>query len=46
MSIPIVSLADLSIGETHALKFVDIDGNTLSTTDGHVIVLVLTTKAD
>jgi len=47
MSIPIVSLqADLSIGETHALKFVDVDGNTLSTTDGHVTVLVLTTRAD
>jgi hypothetical protein len=46
MAIPIVSLADLSIGETHALKFVDVDGNTLSTSDGHVTVLVLTTKAD
>ena len=47
MSIPIVSLlADLSVGETHALKFVDVDGNTLSTADGHVTVIVLTTKAD
>jgi hypothetical protein len=47
MAIPIVSvLGDLSVSETHALKFVDIDGNTLSTTDGHVTVLVLTTRAD
>jgi hypothetical protein len=46
MSIPIVSLADLSVGETHALKFVDVDGNMLSTADGHVTVVVLTTKAD
>jgi hypothetical protein len=43
MSIPVVSVrGDLSVGETHALKFVDIDGNTLSTTDGYVTVLVLT----
>jgi hypothetical protein len=47
MSIPLVSvLADLSVGETYALKFVDVDGNTLSTADGHVTVIVLTTKAD
>jgi hypothetical protein len=47
MSIPVVSVrGDLSVGETHALKFVDIDGNTLSTTDGYVTLLVLTTKAD
>jgi hypothetical protein len=47
MAIPIVSVrGDLSVGETHALKFVDIDGNTLSTIDGHVTVLVLTTRAD
>jgi hypothetical protein len=47
MSIPITSvLGDLFVGETHALKFVDIDGSTLSTTDGHVTVLVLTTRAD
>lgn len=46
-SIPFASvLGDLSVGETHALKFVDLDGNTLSTADGHVTVVVLTTKAD
>jgi hypothetical protein len=47
MAIPIVSLqADLSVGETHSLKFVDVDGNTLSTADGHITVIVLTTRAD
>jgi hypothetical protein len=41
MSIPLVSA-----GEVRALKFIDVDGNTLSTADGHITVIVLTTKAD
>jgi hypothetical protein len=36
----------LSIGATYRLNFVDIDGGTLSTADGHVTVIVLTTPAD
>jgi hypothetical protein len=36
----------LSSGESHSLSFVDIDGNKLSTADGHVTVLVLATTAD
>ncbi len=36
----------LSSEATHSLTFVDIDGNKLSTADGHVTVLVLTTTAD
>lgn len=36
----------LSIGATYPLSFVDIDGNTHSTADGHVTVIVLTTPAD
>jgi len=36
----------LSNGAIYSLGFVDIDGNKLSTTDGHVTVLVLTTTAD
>jgi hypothetical protein len=36
----------LSIGATHPLSFVDIDGNKHSTADGHVTVIVLTTPAD
>src|SRR5207245_7102051 len=35
-----------SSGATYSLSFVDIDGNKLSTTDGHVTVLVLATTAD
>jgi hypothetical protein len=37
---------DLSVGTTYSLSFVTIDGNKLSTSDGHVTVLVLTTPAD
>ena len=36
----------LSSGTTYSLSFVDIDGNKLSTADGHVTVLVLATTAD
>lgn len=43
ISLPILSiLAD----EIRPAKFVDVDGNTLSTADGHITVVVLTTKAD
>jgi hypothetical protein len=35
-----------SSGATYSLSFVDIDGNKLSTADGHVTVLVLATTAD
>jgi hypothetical protein len=38
--------AALSIGTTHSLSFVDIDGDKLSTADGRVTVIVLTTAAD
>ncbi len=37
--------AALSVGQTYALKFVDVDGHILSTADGHVSVVVLTTRA-
>jgi hypothetical protein len=36
----------LSSGATYSLSFVDIDGNKLSTADGHVTVLVVATTAD
>jgi hypothetical protein len=36
----------LSGGATYSLSFVDIDGNKLSTADGHVTVLVVATTAD
>lgn len=36
----------LSPGAIYSLSFVDINGNKLSTADGHVTVLVLATKSD
>jgi hypothetical protein len=36
----------LSTGNIYSIKFVDIDGNKLSTTDGHMTIVVLTTTAD
>ncbi len=36
----------LSTGNTYSISFVDLDGNKLSTADGHVTILVLTTSAD
>jgi len=36
----------LSTGTTHSISFVDIDGNKLSTADGHVTIVVLATPAD
>jgi hypothetical protein len=36
----------LSSGTSYPLSFIDIDGNKLSTADGHVTVLVLATTAD
>jgi hypothetical protein len=38
--------ATLSNGQIYALNFVDVDGHSLSTADGHVTVLVLATPAD
>jgi hypothetical protein len=37
---------ELSTGSTYSISFVDLDGNKLSTADGHVSVVVLTTSAD
>jgi hypothetical protein len=38
--------AALSTGATYSLSFLDIDGNKLSTADGHITVIVLATPAD
>ena len=38
--------AALSTGQRYSINFSDVDGRTLSTTDGHVTVLVLTTRED
>lgn len=37
---------DLSVGRTYSLSFVTIDGNKLSTSDGHGTLIVLATPAD
>jgi hypothetical protein len=36
----------LSTGATYSISFVDIEGNKLSTADGHVTIVVLTTTSD
>jgi hypothetical protein len=36
----------LSTGATYSISFVDIDGNKLSTADGHVTIVVLATTAE
>jgi hypothetical protein len=36
----------LSTGNTYSISFVDLDGNKLSTADGHITIVVLTTSAD
>jgi hypothetical protein len=43
---PALSCGTLSTGATYSISFVDIDGNKLSTADGHVTVVVLATTAD
>jgi hypothetical protein len=41
-----VAAAVLVTGRIYNLKFTDVDGRTLSTADGHVTVVVMTTRAD
>jgi hypothetical protein len=36
----------LSTGDSYSISFVDLDGKKLSTADGHVTIVVLTTSAD
>ena len=43
---PALLRGTLSTGTTYSINFVDIDGNNLSTSDGHVSIVVLTTTAD
>lgn len=38
--------ADLSAGQAYRLKFIDVDGNTLLTTDGHITIVILTTPSN
>ena len=39
-------LAEPTIGQSYRIDFTDVDGNTLSTADGHVTIVVLTSKAN
>ena len=45
-SIAFVAQGQLSIGKIYALDFTNIDGNKISTSEGHLAVVVLTTTAD
>lgn len=40
------ALGALTTGNTYPISFVDLDGTKLSTADGHVTIVVLTTAAD
>jgi hypothetical protein len=46
VALPKVATGGLVTGENYAVKFADLDGRTLATNDGHVSVVVLTTRAD
>src|SRR6266852_9188983 len=47
LCLPLLStFGKLSVGRIYPLTFVDVDGNALSTTDGRVTTVVLTTSAD
>jgi hypothetical protein len=40
------AIADLSVGRIYSLKFLDVDGNTFSTDDGHVTTVILLKESD
>jgi hypothetical protein len=44
--LPALAHGALSTGNTYSISFVDVDRNELSTADGHVTIVVLTTSAD
>jgi hypothetical protein len=44
--IPAAAIADLSVGQIYSLKFLDVDGNTFSTDDGHNTTVILTKESD
>ena len=39
-------LAEPTIGQSYRINFTDVDGNALSTADGHVTIVILTGKAN
>jgi hypothetical protein len=44
--VPLALHGALSKGDSYSIGFVDVDGNKLSTADGHITIVVLTTPAD
>ena len=46
LAFDIIARGALLTGNSYSITFVDVDGNKLSTADGHVTILVLTTAAD
>jgi hypothetical protein len=44
--LPMSIRADLTIGQDYQINFADVDGNALSTADGHITTVVLTSKAN
>jgi hypothetical protein len=44
---PLISVfADLSVGQTYRISFTDLNGNNLSTADGHITTVALVSKAN
>jgi hypothetical protein len=44
--LPLSILADLEVGKIYRISLTDVDGNSLSTADGHTSVLTLTNQAN
>jgi hypothetical protein len=44
-ALPMSIFADLKTGDRYQINFTDIDGNALSTADGHITTVVLTTQS-
>jgi len=43
---PVAAQCELSVGQVYSISFVDVDGNTLSTADGHVTAVVVTSESN
>lgn len=47
LSAPLMSIfSEATAGETYRINFADVDGNALSTADGHITIVVLVDKAN
>jgi hypothetical protein len=43
---PISAVSDPTVTQSYKLSLIDVDGNTLSTADGHITTVVLTAQSD